>query len=146
MHHLVATVTGRLAPACDAIDLVRACFPGGSITGAPKVRAMEIIDELEPNERSVYTGAIGYFGLDGSMMLNIAIRTLIAVNGQVHLYAGGGIVADSDAQDEYDETSAKALGLCRALGHMEGQSRRRGEGATDGPGTKSFVDSRMLGE
>jgi len=116
VHHLVATVAGRLAPACDVMDLTRACFPGGSITGAPKVRAMEIIDELEPTERSVYTGAIGYFGLDGSMMLNIAIRTMIHADGQVHVYAGGGIVADSVPEDEYDETQAKALGLCRSLG------------------------------
>ncbi len=116
VHHLVATVVGRLRPECDAIDLLRACFPGGSITGAPKVRAMEIIDELEPTERSVYTGAIGYLGLDGSMMLNIAIRTMIIVSGQVHVYAGGGIVADSIPEDEYEETNAKALGLCRAVG------------------------------
>jgi len=113
--HLVAEVTGRLADRRDAIDLVRACFPGGSITGAPKVRAMEIIDELEPTERSVYTGAIGYFGLDGSMMLNIAIRTLMIANRKVHLYAGGGIVADSQPEDEYRETQAKALGLSRAI-------------------------------
>ena len=131
VHHLVATVTGRLTPDRDAIDLLRACFPGGSITGAPKVRAMEIIDELEPTERSVYTGAIGYIGLDGSMMLNIAIRTLIVADGQVHLYAGGGIVADSVPEDEYDETTAKALGLCRALGQEEGETGRGGEGETE---------------
>lgn len=116
VHHLVANVTGRLAEKHDAIDLVRACFPGGSITGAPKVRAMEIIDELEPTERSVYTGSIGYFGLDGSMMLNIAIRTMLVNDGLLHIYAGGGIVADSVPEDEYAETQAKALGLCRALG------------------------------
>jgi len=120
VHHLVATVTGRLHPARDAIDLVRACFPGGSITGAPKVRAMEIIDELEPTSRSVYTGAIGYFGLDGSMMFNIAIRTMIAADGQIHLHAGGGIVADSVPEDEYEETQAKALGMRRALGLFAG--------------------------
>jgi para-aminobenzoate synthetase component 1 len=77
---------------------------------------MEIIDELEPTERSVYTGAIGYFGLDGSMMLNIAIRTLMIANRKVHLYTGGGIVADSHSEDEYRETQAKALGLSRAIG------------------------------
>ncbi len=116
VHHLAATVTGRLAPRCDAIDLVRATFPGGSITGAPKVRAMEIIDELEPVERSVYTGAIGWFGLDGSATFNIAIRTMIATGGKTHVYAGGGIVADSYPEAEYDETTAKALGMCRAVG------------------------------
>lgn len=116
VHHLVATVAGRLREECDAIDLVKACFPGGSITGAPKVRAMEIIDELEPTERSVYTGAIGLFGLDGSMTLNIAIRTLIATGGRVHLHAGGGIVADSVPEEEYEETVAKARGMHRAMG------------------------------
>jgi para-aminobenzoate synthetase component 1 len=119
VHHLVADVTGRLAPGRDAIDLVRACFPGGSITGAPKVRAMEIIDELEPTERSVYTGAIGYFNLAGSMTLNIAIRTLIIAAGRVHLYTGGGIVADSKPADEYRETQDKALGIHRALGQAD---------------------------
>jgi len=114
--HLVADVVGRLAPQHDAIDLLRACFPGGSITGAPKVRAMQIVDELEPTERSVYTGAVGYFGLDGSMTFNIAIRTLVAARGRLHLYVGGGIVADSRPEDEYRETQAKALGLRRALG------------------------------
>jgi len=116
VYHLVADVTGRLREGVDAIDLLRACFPGGSITGAPKVRAMEIIDELEPTERGVYTGAIGYFGLDGSMMMNIPIRIMIASADQLHLYAGGGIVADSVPKDEYTETQAKALGLCRTLG------------------------------
>jgi para-aminobenzoate synthetase component I len=119
VHHLVATVRGRLRAECDRIDLLRACFPGGSITGAPKVRAMEIIDELEPTQRSVYTGAIGYLGLDGAMAFNIAIRTLIVADGWLHLYAGGGIVADSDPQSEYEETCAKALGLRRALGACE---------------------------
>ena len=116
VHHLVADVVGELDDGRDVIDLLRACFPGGSITGAPKVRAMEIIDELEPTERSVYTGAIGYFGLDGSMTMNIAIRTLLVADGKVHLYVGGGIVADSRPDDEYRETQAKALGMARSLG------------------------------
>jgi para-aminobenzoate synthetase component 1 len=116
VYHLVADVTGRLRKDVDAVDLLRACFPGGSITGAPKVRAMEIIDELEPSERGVYTGAIGYLGLNGDMMMNIPIRTMIASCGQLHIYAGGGIVADSVPEEEYTETQAKALGLCRALG------------------------------
>jgi para-aminobenzoate synthetase component 1 len=118
VHHLVATVTGRLAEGRDAIDLLRASFPGGSITGAPKVRAMEIIDELEPTERSVYTGAIGYFTF-GRMAMNIAIRTLIQSRGMLYWYAGGGIVADSVPSAEYEETVAKALGLRRALGMEE---------------------------
>lgn len=116
VHHLVAAVTGTLANGRDAVDLVRACFPGGSITGAPKVRAMQIIDELEPTERSVYTGSIGMFGLDGSMTLNIAIRTLIVANKRIHIYAGGGIVADSVPDEEYKETQAKARGMRRAMG------------------------------
>lgn len=115
VHHLVAEVTGRLRDGYDAIDLLRACFPGGSITGAPKVRAMEIIDELEPTERSVYTGSIGYFSLTGQMTMNIAIRTMIAVDDKVYVNSGGGIVADSDPEEEYRETQVKILGLCRAL-------------------------------
>jgi len=115
VHHLVGTVRGRLLSQCDAIDLLRACFPGGSITGAPKVRAMQIIDELEPVVRSVYCGSIGYVGLDGQMTMNIAIRTLIVDGDRVHLYAGGGIVADSDPLAELHETTAKARGMARAL-------------------------------
>ena len=116
VHHLVASVRGQLRDECDVIDLFRAAFPGGSITGAPKIRAMQIIDELEPTQRSVYTGSIGYFGIDGSACFNIAIRTLIQSDGRIHLHAGGGIVADSDPDEEYAETQAKALGMCRALG------------------------------
>jgi para-aminobenzoate synthetase component 1 len=116
VHHLVATVTGRLRPDCDTIDLLKASFPGGSITGAPKVRAMQIIDELEPTQRSVYTGAIGHIGLNGRMQLNIAIRTILIADGQAHIHVGSGIVADSDPHEEYAETVAKAAGLCSALG------------------------------
>lgn len=119
VHHLVAEVAGCLAEGRDAIHLLRATFPGGSITGAPKVRAMEIIDELEPNERSVYTGSIGYFSPGGRMVMNIAIRTLIQAGPNLHWYAGGGIVADSEPVAEYDETRAKALGIRRALGIAE---------------------------
>lgn len=118
VHHLVATVSGRLAEGRDAIDLLRATFPGGSITGAPKVRAMEIIDELEPTERSVYTGSIGYF-TPGRLVMNIAIRTMIQAGGMLHWYAGGGIVADSRPEAEFEETCAKALGMRRALGLTE---------------------------
>ncbi|MDP6381463.1 MAG: anthranilate synthase component I family protein, partial [Phycisphaerae bacterium] len=95
VHHSVASIEGTLFADADLVDLLKATFPGGSITGAPKVRAMQIIDELEPTRRSVYTGAIGHIGLDGRMALNIAIRTLIQMGRQVHMQVGGGIVADS---------------------------------------------------
>ncbi|HSU95263.1 MAG TPA: aminodeoxychorismate synthase component I [Gemmatimonadaceae bacterium] len=115
VHHLVSTVTGTLEPGRDAIDLLCATFPGGSITGAPKVRAMEIIAELEPSRRGVYCGSIGYLSLTGVMDTSIVIRTYQAVNGQVYFSAGGGIVADSDPEQEYRETFDKARALIRAL-------------------------------
>ncbi|MTW19513.1 aminodeoxychorismate synthase component I [Allochromatium palmeri] len=115
VHHLVSTVTGRLADGRTALDLLRAAFPGGSITGAPKRRAMEIIEELEPHRRGVYCGAIGYLGFDGAMDTNIAIRTLIHSEGVVRFWAGGGIVADSDPESEYRETYDKAAPLLDLL-------------------------------
>jgi para-aminobenzoate synthetase component 1 len=115
VHHLVSTVTGRLAPGLDAIDLLRAAFPGGSITGAPKLRAMEIIEELEPDRRGVYCGAIGYLGFNGDMDTNIAIRTVVITAGQAHCWAGGGIVADSEWQAEYQECLDKASPMLRLL-------------------------------
>ena len=108
IHHLVATVRGTLRSDADRIDLLKSCFPGGSITGAPKIRAMELIDELEPTNRGVYTGAIGYFGFDGTMDLNIAIRTCILKEGRAYFHVGGGIVADSEPEAEYQETLDKA--------------------------------------
>ena len=111
VHHLVATVEGRLRPDAGPIDVVRALFPGGSITGAPKIRAMEIIDELEPTRRSLYTGAIGYFSRGGSSAFNIAIRTMLVEGNRVSFQAGGGIVADSDPETEYHETLHKARGM-----------------------------------
>ncbi len=111
VHHLVSTVCGRLAAGRTALDLLRACFPGGSITGAPKRRAMEIIEELEPNRRGIYCGAIGYLGFDGAMDTNIVIRTLVHSGGLTRLWAGGGIVADSDAESEYRETFHKVAPL-----------------------------------
>jgi para-aminobenzoate synthetase component 1 len=113
VHHLVSTVTGRLAEGRDAIDLLRGCFPGGSITGAPKLRAMQIIEELEPQRRSVYCGAIGYVGFDGNMDTNIAIRTALHCGGRLYYWAGGGIVADSRADAEYEECFAKAAAALR---------------------------------
>jgi para-aminobenzoate synthetase component 1 len=111
VHHLVATVEGRLRPGCGPIDVVRAVFPGGSITGAPKIRAMEIIDELEPSRRSLYTGSIGYFGRGGASGFNIAIRTMLVEGDRVSYQVGGGIVADSDPEAEYRETLDKGRGL-----------------------------------
>jgi len=115
VHHLVSTVTGRLRLDCDAIDLIRACFPGGSVTGAPKIRAMEIIDELEAAPRGAYCGAIGWIGLDGAMELSIAIRTLTMTEDSVIAQAGGGIVADSDPVGEYHEALAKARAMLATL-------------------------------
>lgn len=117
--HLVATVEGTLHAEHDLASLLRATFPGGSITGAPKIRAMEIIDELEPTARNVYTGSIGYVDFSGRADLNIAIRTMVKVGQDVYFQAGGGIVADSDPEDEYEETVDKARALIRALGAPE---------------------------
>jgi para-aminobenzoate synthetase component 1 len=117
--HLVSTVEGRLAAGVTAVDAIRACFPGGSITGAPKIRAMEIIDELEPSARGVYTGSIGYLGFNGVADFNIAIRTMVHREGEVHFHAGGGIVADSEPAMEYDETLHKARGMVQALALAE---------------------------
>lgn len=105
--HLVSTITAQLPAACRAAQLLRACFPGGSITGAPKIRAMEIIEELEPVRRHTYCGSVGYISACGTMDTNIAIRTLIAENNHLYCRAGGGIVADSRAADEYQETFDK---------------------------------------
>lgn len=113
VHHLVSTVVGELAEGRDALDLLRAGFPGGSITGAPKLRAMQIIDELEPCARGVYCGAIAWLGMDGAMDSNIAIRTLVVRQGEVRYWAGGGIVADSDADAEYQESLDKAAAFFR---------------------------------
>ena len=115
VHHLVSTVEGRLRPGVTAVQAVRACYPGGSITGAPKKRAREIIAELEPGPRGVYTGAVGYFGRDGRAVFNIAIRTLVVRDGLATYGVGAGIVADSDPAAEYDETLHKAAGLFAAL-------------------------------
>lgn len=113
--HLVATVSGNLRPDCDVLDLVRATFPGGSITGAPKIRAMQIIDELESTPRHLYTGAIGYLGFDGSCDLAIAIRTIVTRPGEASYHVGAGIVWDSDPESEYEETLAKGRALRAAL-------------------------------
>jgi len=115
VHHLVSTITAQLRPDRDALDVLRDCFPGGSITGAPKQRAMHIIDELEPHPRGVYCGAIGYIGFDGNMDSNIVIRTLVYRAGEIACWAGGGIVADSDCAAEYQETLDKATAMLALL-------------------------------
>lgn len=115
VHHLVSTVTGLLADNRHALDLLKSCFPGGSITGAPKIRAMEIIEELEPNRRGVYCGAIGYIGFNGNMDTNIAIRTLVHSEHSIRFWAGGGIVNDSVAEEEYQESFDKAAALLDLL-------------------------------
>lgn len=116
VHHLTSTVAGTLRAGIGCDDIVAATFPGGSITGAPKLRAMELIEELEPVRRGVYTGALGWFGWGGDCELNIAIRTLTVQDDVAHLWVGGGIVADSRAADEYEETLVKGRSLARALG------------------------------
>ena len=114
--HLVSTVSGQLKDGVGPVDCLSAAFPGGSITGAPKIRSMEIIDELEGLKRSAYTGALGYIGFDGNMDTSIVIRTFILKGSQLYFQVGGGIVADSDPEKEYEETIHKAHGLLQALG------------------------------
>ena len=113
--HLVSTVIGKLKNECSSIDLIKATFPGGSITGAPKIRSMEIIDEIEKVKRNIYTGAIGYLGLDGNVDLNIAIRTIFIKDNKAYFGVGGGITFESNEEMEYEETIDKAKALMRAL-------------------------------
>ena len=112
---LVSEVRGKLRPGQGPIDLLRASFPGGSVTGAPKIRAMEIIAELEPCTRGAYCGSLGYLGFDGSVDLNILIRTATLGKGWMQFPVGGGIVADSEPEREYEETWHKAAGWLRTL-------------------------------
>jgi para-aminobenzoate synthetase component 1 len=114
--HLVSTISGRLKKGVDAIDCLLATFPGGSITGAPKIRSMEIIEELEPVKRGIYTGAIGYISFDGNMDTSIVIRTILVKDKKIYFQVGGGIVYDSDPEKEYLETLDKARGMMQALG------------------------------
>ncbi len=116
VHHLVSSVCGTLKPGTTALNLLRDAFPGGSITGAPKIRAMEIIDELEPQRRSVYCGSIGYISCCGRMDTSITIRTLLCQEGEIYCWAGGGIVADSVIEEEYQETFNKVNNLLQGLG------------------------------
>jgi len=123
--HLVSTVVGRLHEGYGAVDCLKACFPGGSVTGAPKVRSIEIIDELEPTCRGIYTGAIGYLCFSGDMDTNIVIRTIVVKDGWAHFQVGGGIVADSDPEAEYQETLDKARALITALAQPTGVQQAR---------------------
>ena len=115
VHHLISTITGVLRQDLHPIDLLKSCFPGGSITGAPKIRAMEIIEELEPDRRGLYCGSIGYIGMDGSMETNIAIRTIVVKDGVARFSAGGGLVVDSTVNEEYQEIIDKASIMNRVL-------------------------------
>ncbi len=125
--HLAGTVEGDLRAGVGPADLLRATFPGGSITGAPKIRAMEIIDELEPSARGVYTGCVGTVGVDGSCEWNIAIRTILCVGDAASLQVGGGIVADSDPQEEYQETLDKARAMLEAIGQAQRTTNPKSE-------------------
>ena len=118
VHHLVSTVEGVLHPQYDGSDLLRASFPGGSITGAPKIRAMDIIEELEPHQRSVYCGSIGYLSACGNMDTSITIRTLVCHNQQINCWAGGGLVADSNVDSEYQETYDKVNKILPVLSQL----------------------------
>ncbi|CAM3692125.1 anthranilate synthase component I family protein [Marinicrinis lubricantis] len=124
--HLVSEISGTLAEGLDALDVIRAVFPGGTITGAPKVRTMEIIEELEPVRRGTYTGSMGWIDYSGNMEFNIIIRTLTVKDGKVHLQAGAGIVIDSDPEREYKESLNKAKAMAKALqyDHLERKARR----------------------
>jgi len=117
VYQTTAAIEGILHQDKDRVDLLRACFPGGSITGCPKIRSMQLIAELEPTRRSIYTGALGYLGFNNTMDLNILIRTILKKNDTIYFQAGGGIVADSRAESEYEETMVKAQGILRAIGN-----------------------------
>ncbi|WP_113928202.1 anthranilate synthase component I family protein [Bacillus sp. P14.5] len=121
--HIVSNVRGTLAKNKSGKDLIRSAFPGGTITGAPKVRTMEIIEELEPVRRGIYTGSIGWIGFNGDMELNIVIRTLLAKNGQAHIQAGAGVVIDSNPVHEYKESLKKAKAVWRAKELAEGADK-----------------------
>jgi aminodeoxychorismate synthase component I len=121
---MVSTIRGRLAEGQDALDLIRACFPGGSMTGAPKIEAMKIIDQLEPVKRGIYSGAIGYLDFAGPMDLSIVIRTIVIRNGHCYFHVGGGIVADSDPLAEFHETQDKARALIEAIENLKGKYSR----------------------
>lgn len=119
VHHLVSSVTGQLAPGKDVFDLLAGSFPGGSITGAPKIRSMQIIDELEPTRRGIYCGSLLYLDVRGEMDSSITIRSLLVKDGVISCWGGGGIVADSDWQAEYQESITKVQVLLRTLEQLQ---------------------------
>ena len=121
--HLVTHVQGKLRPEMNAFDALRACFPAGTVSGAPKVRAMEIIAELEPEKRGPYAGAVGYFSLSGNIDLAIAIRTMVVSKSVAYVQAGAGIVYDSVPSHEYEESLNKARALLKALKQAEGENK-----------------------
>jgi anthranilate synthase component 1 len=132
--HIVSNVTGELADGMSAIDVLRATFPAGTVSGAPKIRAMEIIDELEPVKRGVYSGAVGYLAFNGNMDTAIAIRTAVIQDGTLHIQAGAGIVADSLPQLEWEETMNKGRAIFRAVAMAEaGIERNPCVGEADDP-------------
>jgi anthranilate synthase component 1 len=113
--HITSNVTGQLTEGCDAFDALAACLPAGTVSGAPKVRAMQIIDEIEPHRRGPYAGAVGYIDFAGNMDTCIALRTVVIQNGTAYVQVGAGIVADSVPENEYEETLNKARGLLKAI-------------------------------
>ena len=125
--HTVSTVIGKVKRGIDVADILKAAFPGGSITGTPKIRAMEIIDELEPSSRGAYTGSIGYISIDGTMDLNIVIRTFIIKDGKFYYNVGGGIVADSDPMMEHQETLDKGIALEETLNFFKKENLSAGK-------------------
>ena len=145
VHHLTSTVRASRRPEVGLDALLRAVFPGGSISGAPKIRALEIIDELEPTVRGVYTGAIGYISVDGRIDLNVAIRTLTLAGGVAHMQVGGAIVHDSVPEAEYQETLDKARGMARALDVRLPDEPAVGPPAGDTPGTAGGTDTAKAG-
>jgi anthranilate synthase component 1 len=122
--HIVSNVKGKCAPGCDAIDVLRATFPAGTLSGAPKVRAMQIIEEMEPERRGVYGGAVGWIGFNGNMDTAIAIRTVVEIDGEFFMQAGAGIVEASQPNAEYDETVNKARAALVALTAARGDRAR----------------------
>ena len=127
--HLVSHVTGQLRDGLTSYDALRACFPAGTVSGAPKIRAMEIIAELEQDRRGTYAGAVGYFDFGGNMDTAITIRTILMKDGVAHVQSGGGIVYDSDPAAEYAETENKAMALIRAIEQAESQASTRQKGS-----------------
>jgi anthranilate synthase component 1 len=124
--HIVSNVVGELADGLTAIDVLRATFPAGTVSGAPKIRAMEIIDEVEPVKRGIYSGAVGYLGWNGNMDTAIAIRTAVIKDGALHIQAGAGIVADSVPETEWQETMSKGRAIFRAVALAEAGIDRNG--------------------